>query len=71
MPARRATASSAARALGRLGASRGGRVRARNLSGPKRKSIASHAAKKRWGKSTSYTLASTWKRRSYSRSKSV
>lgn len=57
--------SGAARALGKLGASKGGKARARNLGGAQRKAIASHAAKKRWGKSSSYKGAASWHRTPY------
>jgi hypothetical protein len=40
-------------ALGPRGGSKGGHVRARNLSEQKRKSIAKEAATARWGKKTS------------------
>jgi hypothetical protein len=40
----------AAVALGRLGASKGGKARAANLSKKRRKEIAQKAAKSRWGK---------------------
>ena len=40
----------AAVALGRLGASKGGKARARKLSAKKRKQIAKVAAKARWAK---------------------
>ena len=63
--------SAAARALGKLGASKGGKARAKALGGTTRKAIASHAAKKRWGKSTSYTLAPYWHARARRRNKSV
>jgi CHASE2 domain-containing sensor protein len=39
----------AAVALSKLGASKGGKVRAKNLSATKRKEIAKKAAKARWG----------------------
>ncbi len=39
----------AAVALGRLGASKGGKARAAKLSAAKRKAIAKRAAKARWG----------------------
>jgi hypothetical protein len=38
-----------AQALSKLGASKGGHARAKNLSAKKRKSIAKKAAKARWG----------------------
>jgi hypothetical protein len=40
----------AALALSKLGASKGGKARAANLSAAKRKQIAKAAARKRWGK---------------------
>jgi hypothetical protein len=40
----------AAVALGRLGASKGGQARAKNLSPARRKAIARKAAQSRWGK---------------------
>ena len=40
----------AAIALGKLGASKGGKARAASLSAAKRKKIAKKAALKRWGK---------------------
>lgn len=40
--------SAAARALSRLGASKGGKARAKKLSAEKRTEIAKKAAKKRW-----------------------
>lgn len=46
----------AAVALGRKGGKVGGRARARTLSGAKREQIARHAAKRRWGGKTNYTL---------------
>lgn len=55
--------SGAARILGRSGGKKGGPARARALSGSQRKQIASHAAKKRWGKGTSYQRAAYTKRR--------
>lgn len=39
-----------AQALSKLGASKGGQARAKNLSAQKRKQIATKAAKKRWSK---------------------
>lgn len=39
-------------ALGRLGASKGGKARAEKLTGKQREEIASKAAKKRWSKSS-------------------
>jgi hypothetical protein len=39
-----------AQALSKLGASKGGQARAKNLSAKKRKQIATKAAKKRWSK---------------------
>ncbi len=42
--------SQAASILGKLGASKGGKARARNLTAKKRKEIAVKAAKSRWGK---------------------
>jgi len=38
-------------ALGKLGGKKGGKARAKALSGKKRKEIASNAANKRWGNS--------------------
>jgi hypothetical protein len=40
----------AAVALGRLGASKGGKARAANLSAARKKAIAKKAAKARWGR---------------------
>jgi hypothetical protein len=42
--------NAAAVALGRLGASKGGKARAENLSASQRKRIATNAAKMRWAK---------------------
>jgi hypothetical protein len=44
------TRNQAAVALGKLGASKGGKVRAQRLSAAKRKAIAKNAAKARWRK---------------------
>ncbi len=41
-----------AQALSKLGASKGGQARAKNLSAKKRKAIAKKAAQTRWGSST-------------------
>lgn len=57
--------SAAAVTLGRLGGRKGGPARAKALSGTTRKAIASNAAKKRWGKPTSYQRAAFVKRRAY------
>lgn len=54
--------NASARALGRLGGLKGGPARAKILPGPKRSKIASHAAKKRWGKATSYAKPEYYKR---------
>jgi hypothetical protein len=43
------TRNAAAVALGKLGASKGGKARAASLTAKKRKEIAKKAAKKRWG----------------------
>ena len=43
--------NAAAQALSKLGASKGGKARANNLSAKKRKSIAKKAAETRWRKS--------------------
>jgi hypothetical protein len=43
------TRNQAAVALSKLGASKGGKARAKSLSAAKRKAIAKKAAKKRWG----------------------
>lgn len=48
LPAREKNA--AAVALGKLGASKGGKARAQNLSAEKRKKIAKAAAESRWNK---------------------
>jgi hypothetical protein len=53
----------AAVALGKLGGRKGGSARARTLTSAKKHQIASHAAKKRWGKTTSYTKPSYYKRK--------
>lgn len=45
------TRNPAAVALGKLGGKKGGKARAKALSGKKRKEIASNAANKRWGNS--------------------
>jgi len=42
--------SAAARALSKLGASKGGKARAESLSKTRRREIAQKAAKKRWSK---------------------
>ena len=42
--------NAAAQALSKLGASKGGKARAKNLSAKKRKSIAKKAAESRWRK---------------------
>jgi hypothetical protein len=42
--------NAAAQALSKLGASKGGKARAKNLSASKRKSIAKKAAESRWRK---------------------
>ena len=47
-PDRAAAISAAASALGRLGASKGGKARAANLTAAKRKAIAKKAAAARW-----------------------
>lgn len=52
----------AAVSLGRKGGKVGGRARARALSGAKRSEIAVHAAKKRWGAQSSYSLPAYYKR---------
>jgi hypothetical protein len=57
--------SGAARLLGKLGGRKGGPARARALGGTQRKQIASHAAKSRWGKPTSYKRAATVSRKAY------
>lgn len=44
------TRNPAAVALSKLGASKGGKARAKNLSAAKRKAIARKAAAKRWGR---------------------
>ena len=44
------TRNAAAVALGRLGASKGGKARAEKLTKARRKAIAKKAAAKRWGK---------------------
>ncbi len=41
--------NAAAQALSKLGASKGGKARAKNLSAKKRKAIAKKAAEARWG----------------------
>lgn len=46
----------AAVSLGRKGGKVGGPARARKLSGAKKADIASHAANKRWGNKSSYSL---------------
>ena len=43
--------NAAAKALSQLGASKGGKARAKNLSAKKRKDIATKAARTRWRKS--------------------
>jgi len=40
-------------ALGRIGGQKGGRIRANNLSGKRKREIAKKAAQARWGKKTS------------------
>ena len=52
----------AAVALGSRGGKKGGPARARALSSAKRKEIASHAAKVRFGKKTTYTKPAFYKR---------
>lgn len=49
-PAPPDTRNPAAVALSKLGASKGGKARAKNLSAAKRKAIAKKAAAKRWSK---------------------
>jgi hypothetical protein len=49
--------------LGRRGGNKGGPARAKTLTGSKRKQIASHAAKKRWGKNSAYTKPAFYKRK--------
>lgn len=53
----------AAVVLGRRGGKKGGPARARALSSGKRTQIASHAAKKRWGKTTAYSKPAFYKRK--------
>jgi hypothetical protein len=53
----------AAVALGKRGGKKGGPARAKALTSEKRKSIASHAAKRRWGKATNYTKPPFYKRK--------
>lgn len=62
-PRLRTSGSSAARTLGKLGGRKGGPARAKALSGGKREDIARHAAKKRWGKSSSYAKPAYYKRK--------
>lgn len=49
--------------LGSRGGKKGGPARAKALSSAKKTQIASHAAKKRWGKSTNYTKPAYYKRK--------
>ncbi len=49
--------------LGRRGGKKGGPARAKTLTSAKKTQIASHAAKKRWGKSTGYTKPAFYQRK--------
>jgi hypothetical protein len=54
--------NAAARALGKLGGVKGGPARAKALPAVKKSKIASHAAKKRWGKPSNYSKPEYYKR---------